>query len=140
MNVFIDTNILLDLLEQHRKGHDESVRLFQAIRTAGCHALISTQSIIDAAYIHTAKEKALVSEFRSLIGRLMTQVRIVSISQADIAAANVSAIKDYEDAAQVACALSEACDVFVTRDKGLGPVRGMEVMDVKDFLDRVLVP
>lgn len=49
---FLDTNVLLDVLCTNRRPSAEaSATLFQAIRSGILEGFITTQSIIDAAYI-----------------------------------------------------------------------------------------
>ena len=55
--VFLDTNIILDVLSSDNRNHREASRkIFQAMRNEDFEGFITTQSIIDAQYI-LSKEK-----------------------------------------------------------------------------------
>lgn len=117
MKAFLDTNVLLDLFMKSRLGHEAATAILQVVRSGDISACMTTQSIIDAAYIQTQRCKAPTSDFKKAIRLLSEIVEILPILPEDIAWANRSSIGDYEDAAQLACAQRSGCDVIVTSDK-----------------------
>lgn len=117
MKAFLDTNVLLDLLMKSRLGHEAATAILQVVRSGDISACMTTQSIIDAAYIQTQRCKAPTAAFKEAIALLSGIVEILPILPEDIALANRSPIEDYEDAAQLACAQRSGCDVIVTSDK-----------------------
>ena len=117
MKAFLDTNVLLDLFMKSRLGHEAVTAILQVVRNGDISACMTTQSIIDAAYIQTQRLKAPTAAFKKAIALLSGIVEILPILPEDIAWANRSAIEDYEDAAQLACAQRSGCDVIVTSDK-----------------------
>ena len=116
MRIFLDTNVLIDILQAERESHDYSTAILQAVRVSPLTAGISTQSVVDASYVFTQGSKAPVSAFKKVIDLLGSIVDILSIEREDIEAANFGAINDYEDAVQVACALRNGCDAIITND------------------------
>ena len=117
MKAFLDTNVLLDILMESRFEHEAALFLLQVIRSGDISGCLSTQSVIDAAYVQTQRLKAPSEPFKKAIQMLSGFVEIVSIGQEDIQAACNSPINDFEDAAQLACALRAGCDVIVTSDR-----------------------
>lgn len=117
MKAFFDTNVLLDLLMKSRLGHEAATAILQVVRSGDIAACLTTQSIIDAAYIQTQRCKAPTPAFKEAVRMLSEMLEILPILPEDIAWANRSTIDDYEDAAQLACAQRSGCDVIVTSDK-----------------------
>lgn len=120
MKVFLDTNVLLDMLISSRADHLCSLRLLKLIRDRKISGVLTTQSIIDAAYVQTQRRKVTAQDFKTAMKLICSLVDVVSITSEDIDRVNASSIEDYEDAAQVSCALDCGCDVIVTRDSRIG--------------------
>lgn len=120
MKVFLDTNVLLDMLIASRTDHLCSLQLLKLIRDKKISGVLTTQSIIDAAYVQTQRGKVTVQDFKTAMKLICSLVEVVSITSEDIDRVNASSIEDYEDAAQVSCALDCGCDVIVTRDSRIG--------------------
>lgn len=138
MQVFFDTNVLIDLLDHARKGNKDAVDLIRVVRTGSMVAYMSAQSIIDASYVLTEVGETQLDDFRSAIDVIMRDVRIVGINDADIESANKCSISDYEDAAQLACALRNNCDVIVSGDRNIRDHSVIPVLNSKEFLQKVL--
>jgi len=117
MKAFLDTNVLLDILMESRDGHEASLFILQVIRSGDIKGCLTTQSVIDAAYIQTQRLKAPTAAFKQAIRTLSGVVEILAIEPEDILVASNSRIDDFEDAAQLACATRSGCDVIVTSDK-----------------------
>ena len=117
MKAFLDTNVLLDLFMKSRLGHEAAMAILQVVRSGDISACMTTQSIIDAAYIQTQRCNAPTTAFKEGIRLLSGIMEILPILPEDIAWANQSPIEDFEDAAQLACAQRSGCDVIVTSDK-----------------------
>ena len=117
MKAFLDTNVLLDILMESRFEHEAALFLLQVIRSGDISGCLTTQSFIDAAYVQTQRLKAPSESFNKAIQTLSGFIEILSVEQEDIRTACKSPIDDFEDAAQLVCALRSGCDVIVTSDK-----------------------
>ena len=117
MKVFFDTNVLLDLLIHSRPGHDSSKLLLQVAREGVLEGYLSTQSIIDAAYVQTQTNHSGLEGFKESIRIIASILKVVPIESQDITSANDSEMSDYEDAAQLSCAENNGCDILLTSDK-----------------------
>lgn len=58
MKLFLDTNVLLDILMDSRPSHLESAMILGLGEKGVAQIVITTQSIVDAAYVFTQKEKS----------------------------------------------------------------------------------
>ena len=64
-------------------------------------------------------------------------VDVVSITSEDIDRVNASSIEDYEDAAQVSCALDCGCDVIVTRDSRIGRFTDLALYSPQGLIEKM---
>ena len=141
MRVFIDTNVLIDTLIPGRTSAEASACIFKLIRTTSMEGWMTTQSIIDAAYI-TAKSPGYDDKrFRQVIGDLLSYVNVGGIGYFDLEyAINATEIDDIEDCAQAFFADYNNCDIIISGDKDFRIPNKMEptpVMTPKAFLDRL---
>ena len=137
MKVFLDTNVLLDMLISSRANHLCSLRLLKLIRDRKISGVLTTQSIIDAAYVQTQRRKVTAQDFKTAMKLICSLVDVVSITSEDIDRVNASSIEDYEDAAQVSCALDCGCDVIVTRDSRIGRFTDLALYSPQGLIEKM---
>ena len=137
MKVFLDTNVLLDMLISSRADHLCSLRLLKLIRDRKISGVLTTQSIIDAAYVQTQRRKVTAQDFKTAMKLICSLVDVVSITSEDIDRVNASSIEDYEDAAQVSCALDCGCDVIVTRDSRNGRFTDLDLYSPQGLIEKM---
>ena len=118
IKAFIDTNVLVDLFTKERPSHVCAVNIFYAARTHRFEAALTTQSILDAAYITIGRKSSFSPEhFRESILDMLHFINISHIDTFEIRDALLAPDADIEDNAQYAHAMSEACDVIITGDR-----------------------
>lgn len=117
MRVFLDTNVLIDIIQEERESHEYSIAILQAVRNSPLTACVSTQSIVDASYVYSQGAKAPISEFKKAIELFGSIVDILGVELEDIETANYGDMEDYEDAVQLSCALRNGCDAVITNDR-----------------------
>ena len=137
MKVFLDTNVLLDMLISSRADHLCSLRLLKLIRDRKISGVLTTQSIIDAAYVQTQRRKVTAQDFKTAMKLICSLVDVVSITSEDIDRVNASSIEDYEDAAQVSCALDCGCDVIVSRDSRIGRFTDLALYSPQGLIEKM---
>lgn len=138
--VFLDTNILVDLATD-RQGTVASHVVLSMVKRQALEAQVTTQSIIDTAYI-ARRQGASNERIEFLINEIRQYVNIGYIDSFNIKWALENPCGDFEDAAQYDAAYSSSCDFFLTRDKGiLGRTENATVMKAitpEDFMDQML--
>lgn len=140
MKVFLDTNVLLDILIESRPNHLDSTMILRAAEKGAITALLSTQSIIDASYVYTQAGKKPLDRFLAAIELIIGIVEVVPISENDIKAAVRSPFfDDFEDSAQLACSETSGCDVIVTSDRKFRYYSFAPVYTPKGFCDEIFV-
>lgn len=116
---FLDTNVLLDVLcTPKRPSAEASATIFQAIRSGILEGFITTQSIIDAAYIISRLSDRFDRDaFGGCILAMMNYLNINTIHILEIRDAILRGDGDLEDDSQFAHADALGCDAIITSDK-----------------------
>ena len=115
----LDTNVPVDVLASPDRPSAEASRIiFQAIRSGYLEGVITTQSILDAAYILSRTAPSYDPEtFGRRILSIMNYVNVDSILSFDIRDAILHPGGDLEDNALFAHAEAEGCDAVITSDR-----------------------
>ena len=114
MTVFVDTNILLDLLCE-REPFVQNARMLFAYGYAGRMSLVlSSLSLVNAVYI---SKKYGYIDTRERLADITEFVRVVDLHEDVVREALACDWKDYEDAVQHMTAIKEKVDCIVTRNK-----------------------
>lgn len=113
--VFLDANIVLDLLDNQRAGHTAAQRLEEALEEnqAFCLCAWHTLSIIEYVGGKVFGNEAILEILRELLASWI--VPSTGTEEAREAFGYLSG--DYEDALQIASAVAGRADYLVTRDK-----------------------
>ena len=114
--IFFDTYFLLDVLIKDRVGHEEAVLVLSLLKKFHTEIVCSTQSLLDTYFI-AGRKKIIKQEIDSLTSWLVHYANVRSIGWFELRDAMMSAEKDIEDAAQIALAKTEHCEVFLTTDQ-----------------------
>ena len=117
IKAFLDTNVIMDVLQAGRPASAFSQIIFQAVFERRIEAVITSQSVIDASYI-VFKSGAESSFFKTL-EKWFDYINMDRIDTFDLRWAIRNFSGDFEDDAQVSRALDTFCDVFVTGDRKL---------------------
>lgn len=139
---FLDTNLIIDFLDDTREGHASASQILELIIKHKIEGLITTQTIIDAAYVCRKYSTYDDKLFRETIQNLLFKINLGYLDYFNIKTAFRDTNKDIDDNAMIAHAEDACCDVFLTQDKKLlsRPKRPvMLIMTPQDFLSRCLV-
>ena len=140
MRAFLDTNVLLDCLVEGRPSCLSSAIIWDAAKSNRFEVFVTTQSILDMAYIALKADKGeIVKDF---ILWMVNHVNIRYIDSFDIINALKSDHVDLEDNAQLSRADMEGCDVFVTNDRKIlnrTDLQPLIVMTPEQFVDKMRI-
>ena len=139
MKAFLDTNILLDYIIENRPHQKESKIILEGARRNSYNVVVTTQSVIDTAYI-AKREGAARHDTDAFFDWLALHINMEGIDSFDILEALKSDNPDFEDSAQFAHAETANCDVFITSDKSMLMRKsdtGMSVMTPEEFVARM---
>ena len=138
MKVFLDTNILLDILvERDNKEFTENAMTIVELGSDG--AIDLYMSILSVTTIAYVLKNMPVAKKKGIIKELATTVKVLPSLPEHVNEMLESPMKDIEDAMQVLSAREGQCDLIVTRNlKDFGDA-DKPVIDPEDFLGRILV-
>jgi predicted nucleic acid-binding protein len=133
MKVFIDTDLILDVLAERRPFYETSAKIWELVESRDLRGYLSATSMTDIFYIlnkQLGKEKAY-----DLVNKIIMVFDITSVSQADIRKALNLGFQDFEDAVQVVCAKKIGATYLITRNtEDFQEAEGVEVVDPETFL------
>ncbi len=115
IKLFLDTNIILDVLDNERKFSKESISLFNLIEDRLVLAFISESVITTTDYI-LIKKFPLIQR-TAIIKDLLDHVTIIECTNTIVQTAIIKNEKDIEDAILYELAISKKLDYFVSNDK-----------------------
>ena len=115
MKVFLDTNVVVDLLGERKPFFDDAVRIVEMHRRGFIRVCVSSLTVVNCAYIlQKAYTEAVMMEKVRLICNMFD---VMPIDNTVIMKAIESGRHDFEDAVQYFSAMRGESDVIVTRDR-----------------------
>ena len=114
MKVFLDTNIVIDLLDKREPFYIDAVKLFTLAYQKKITLYVSPMTYATASYLLRKHGK---EGMRKLLNNFRQLSQITTADERVVDAALASSFDDYEDALQYYSALTRNVDVIVTRNK-----------------------
>ena len=130
--IFLDINIVIDIIDSARANHQLSQKMLKKIVQDDYEVYISEDMISTIYYILRGNEKVLYF-FKGIIDRW----KIVPFGRDVIKKAIDYTLKnscDLEDTLQCFCAKDNKCDIFLTNDKKFIDC-GIKVLSYDEFLN-----
>ncbi|MBQ8531731.1 MAG: PIN domain-containing protein [Parabacteroides sp.] len=129
--IFIDTNIIIDVLMK-REGYLSSAKVLALAKNEDESLFVSVLTMANIAYILRKTLKG--DRFYKEMAVLSDLLSVVDVTKEHFLFALELQAKDFEDALQYYCAISNMCDVLVTRNKKDFCFSSMEVMTPEELL------
>ena len=134
MKVFIDTNIILDLIIHARRDSVYALKIFKAAEKGKIRIFTSAIAIADCLYI--LKATYLVKQPELHLSPLFKYLKITPTSHSSIVKALSSNFKDKEDAIQHFTAMEASnIDYLITRDKSGYVSSKIKIINPVDFVN-----
>jgi predicted nucleic acid-binding protein len=131
-NIFLDSDIILDLLLQ-RYPHDISISLvFEKAKSNKLKLFTSSVCITNVYYI--LRKNRTNSEVKNMLNKLLVYVDILSVDSDIIRLALNSFFKDFEDAVQYYTSIKNNLDIILTRNIKDYKSTDIPVMTPDEFL------
>ena len=132
--LFIDTNIVIDLLSHREPFYEEAAILFSLADKKIIELSISSLTIANTNYtllrqINSASAKEILRKLRLIINILPLDDRIIGI------ALNDNSFKDFEDGLQYFTAIENNQDLIITRNLKDFKNSDLPVMTARQFLE-----
>lgn len=132
MNIFLDTNILLDILARREPFYANSAEVWTLAETGRVRGFASTLSLPNLFYILRKSKGAKAA--RKTAGMLRDIFSLIPLDFQIINQALDADITDFEDAIQFFSALRAAAQVLITRNPGDFPKGDLAVQTPAEFL------
>jgi len=133
--IFLDINILIDLLDNKRSNHSDAVSLMNYAEASACYALVTESVLNTTAYL--IRKDYPPAKLRQLFNHLLAFVELIPVTTLIYTSGLQRTINDVEDAILYAAALHASVDYFITDDtkdfKKL-EIPALPIMTAKDFL------
>ena len=115
MKIFVDANVLIDLIDENRKLHKEALKFFQ--HNLGNIFFTSCDILTTVYYIVSKNKDPLID-----IENMLKLVKVIAFSNEEASMAvelmkKNSKFKDFEDTIQYVLAKKAEADLIVTNDK-----------------------
>jgi predicted nucleic acid-binding protein len=114
MRILIDTNIVLDFLQEREPFVEDAARLFEKIDLGEIEGFIAATTITNIYYI--VRKAAGIEVAENAIIQVLSDLQICTVDRSILEQAIALGFRDFEDAVQYACALAYGVDAIATRD------------------------
>ncbi|SDE29423.1 type II toxin-antitoxin system VapC family toxin [Niabella drilacis] len=132
--VFIDTNIVIDLLQKREGFYIEAQELFTLGDNGDIRLYLSALTIANTHYILLKHYKP--DEAKKILATFKVLVSVLPIDDKIIELALASDFKDFEDAIQYFTAMEHQIDVIITRNKKDFKGSSISLLTAKEYLHR----
>jgi predicted nucleic acid-binding protein len=131
--LFIDTNIVLDLLAKKEPFYESSAKLFSLSDRNLIQLSVSSLTFAKTNYVLSKLKSG--SEAKEILRKFKLLVQVVSLSEKIVdLALNDSAFKDFEDGLQYYSAIESNQDIIITRNQKDFKSSLLSIMSAEEFL------
>ncbi|NJL40245.1 MAG: PIN domain-containing protein [Leptolyngbyaceae cyanobacterium RM2_2_4] len=114
MRVLIDTNVVLDFLQEREPFVEDAAGLFERLDTGEIEGFIAATTGTNIYYsVRRAAGRVMAQD---AIAQVLSDLNICAVSLEVLEQAIALNFEDFEDAVQYACAIVHSVDAIVTRD------------------------
>jgi len=130
--VFVDTDIILDLLSGREPHYNYAAHLFSMADQASLKVFVSALSFANVNYILSKQVSA--QQARNRLLKFKTLVNVISLNDKLIELALISEFKDFEDGIQYFSAIENNISTLITRNLKDFKKAGISVMTAEQYL------
>lgn len=133
MKVFVDTNVIIDLLAKRKPFYIESLQLFSLADTRHLEVSISALSLVNTHYVlndamKLKSARSIISKFKVLVTSHELNTKVIDL------ALNDTRFRDFEDGIQYYTALETKSESIITRNVKDFRHSSIPVLTPKEFL------
>ena len=130
--LFLDANIVMDLLEERHPFCEDAALLFPEAYHKRVQLFVSPITFATASYLLSKRNKS--NEVHDLLEKLHQLVRVAAIDEGIVDDAMISGFSDFEDALQYYSALKAKADFIITRNGNDFALSKIPVMNASDYM------
>jgi predicted nucleic acid-binding protein len=133
---FVDTDILLDLLDRREPFYKSAAQLFSKADRKEITILVSALSFTNAHYV--LRKKYSNTESRKALTRIKALIQIANVGEKAVELALASNFTDFEDGVQNYAAIENKASVIITRNLKDYRRSPLPVMTAEGFLKSLI--
>ncbi len=133
--LFLDTNIILDLLAERIPFYTEAAKLFSLADKSKIKLSVSSLCLADTNYILSGQNPEM--EVRKILRKFKVLVNVLPLDDKIIDLALNSDFKDFEDAIQYFTATENDQDIIITRNQTDFKESKIPVMTAGEFIKSI---
>lgn len=133
--LFVDTNIVLDLLQKREEFYKESQELFTLADKKKVKLFVSSLTIANTYYLLSRHYDSINA--RKIITKFKVLVEILALNSKIIDLALASDLRDFEDAIQLCTAIENNMDMILTRNKKDFRNLNIPILTAQEYLTRI---
>ncbi len=114
LHILVDTNVVLDLLLAREPWLSQAQPMWEARDAERLVAYLPASALTDIFYI--CRKQVGLERARQAVAACIQGFTLIAVDHAIVSAALALPGDDFEDNVQIACAMSGALDIIVTRD------------------------
>jgi len=134
-NIFLDTNIVLDLLAHRLPFYTEAAKLFSLADKKKIKLSISALCLADSNYILSKQHPEM--EVRKILRRFKVLVNVLPLDDKISELALNSDFRDFEDAIQYFTAIENDQDLIITRNQPDFKESRIPIMSAGEFIKSI---
>jgi predicted nucleic acid-binding protein len=115
MRILFDTNVLLDALLAREPFVADAAFLLEKVEAAQIEGFMSATTVTDVHYLVGRQTKSAEAAIKA-VTQLLELMEICPVTREVLEQALAMGLSDFEDAVQVACAITFGLDAIITRD------------------------
>jgi len=132
--IFIDTNIVIDLLSRREQFYNEAANLFSLADKKNIELSVSSLTIANTSY--TLLRQKTANETKAVLRKLRLIIRILPLDDKIVGLAlNDDTFSDFEDGLQYFTAVENGQDIIITRNLKDFKHSKLPVMTARQFLE-----
>ena len=136
MKVFLDTNIVIDLLAKREPFYNHAAQIFSLADKMKIQLYVSALTFANTNYILLKERKP--EEAKSILRKLKLIVNIISLDDKIIGLSlNDTDFRDYEDAIQYYSAIENGIETIITRNLKDFQKSKIPVLTAEQYLQRL---
>jgi predicted nucleic acid-binding protein len=132
--VFVDTDIVLDLLGNRKPFYRHAAELFTIADRSEITIFVSSLSFSNLNYILSKQYSS--NQARKILMKFKTLVTVLSVSDKVVELALLSDFKDFENALQYFTALENGVTLLLTRNLKDYKTAGIPIMTAEQYLKK----
>jgi len=138
VRVFLDTNILLDIVEQRQPFCTAAEQTLERGDLLGCDIIIAAHGLATIFYL--TERQAGSGTALAAVHQILGWAEVATLGDTEARSALGCGIIDYEDALQAAAAASSGADWLITRDTSGFAGCPVPTLSPDEFLQRFPAP